>query len=218
MEQIRIVLIDDQVVMRKGLRTLIEAEKGLTVVAEANDSRSALTAVQTHTPNLVITDVNLPELTDAAAVTRRISQNHPPVNVLVLSDNITWKSVKEMLEAGAKGYLSKKCDTSELLSSIRRVADGRVCLDEAISFLMVSNCLQPNATDTVRERSETLTHREKEILAMMADGKSAKQIAFDLGLNIRTVAQHRQNIMNKLNLYSIADLTKYAIKEGLAAL
>jgi len=213
---IRVLLADDHKIFRDGLRTLIEKEDGMEVVAEAENGRKTVKISEKLAPNVVIMDVTMPDMNGIEA-TRKIVASGSNTKVIALSMHSDRRFVIGMLEAGASGYLLKDCAFGELASAIRQVTSGNTYLSPRIADVVVKAYLNkaPNSTLTTRT---VLTSREREILQLLAEGLSAKEIAAHLNLSIKTVETHRRNIMEKLNIHTIAELTKYAIREGLVAL
>ena len=207
---IRILLADDHQIVREGLGFLIGAQSDMEVVAEAQDGRMALQLVEEHRPDVAIMDVGMPQLNGVEA-TRQIATEFPQVKVIALSMHDDRRFVSGMLRAGASGYLLKNCASDELIQAIRTVVANQTYLSPAITGIVVE--------DYVRQAEEieppVLTDREREVLQLLAEGLSTKEIAGRLHVSPKTVATHRQNIMNKLELHSIAELTQYAISAGL---
>ncbi len=213
---IRVMLADDHKIFRDGLRTLIEKEQGIEVVAEAENGRKTVKLAQKLVPNVIIIDVTMPDMNGIDA-TRKIMTGIPNTKVIGLSMHSDRRFVLGMLEAGASGYLLKDCAFGELASAIRQVASGNTYLSPRIADVVVKGYLNKASDNPLKGRS-LLTSREREILQLLAEGLSAKDIANHVYLSIKTVETHRRNIMQKLNMRSIAELTKYAIKEGLVSL
>ncbi|HYA14855.1 MAG TPA: response regulator transcription factor [Syntrophales bacterium] len=213
---IRVLLADDHNIFRDGLRTLIEKEAGMEVVAEAENGRKTVKLAEKLSPNVVIMDVSMPDLNGIEA-TRKIRAGTSNVKVIALSMHSDKRFVLGMLEAGASAYLLKDCAFAELVSAIRQVAAGNTYLSPKIADVVVKGYLN-KVSDTSLSKRTILTSREREILQLLAEGLSAKEIAAHLNLSIKTIETHRRNIMEKLEIHTIAELTKYAIREGLVAL
>lgn len=213
---IRLILADDHKVVRDGLCALLEREADLTVVAEASDGREAVRLAAEHEPMVVVMDVGMPALNGIEA-TAQIRANTPATRVLALSIHADKRFVERMLKAGASGYLLKNCAARELVRAIREVAAGKGYLSPEIAGLVVADLVQPQAPDQ-RPGAYHLTPREREVLQLIAEGLTSKQIAGDLGLSEKTVQGHRQQIMDKLDLRSVAELTKFAVREGITSL
>lgn len=213
---IRVLLADDHKIFRDGLRTLIEKEAGMEVVAEAENGRKAVKLAEKLSPNVVIMDVSMPDLNGIEA-SRKIIAGTSNVKVIALSMHSDRRFVLGMLEAGASAYLLKDCAFAELVSAIRQVVAGNTYLSPKIADVVVKGYLN-KVSDTSLSTRTILTSREREILQLLAEGLSAKEIAAHLNLSIKTIETHRRNVMEKLEIHTIAELTKYAIREGLVAL
>jgi two-component system, NarL family, response regulator NreC len=210
---IRVIIADDHKIVRDGLRTLIEKAAGLKVIAEAENGRNAIKLAQTLAPHVIIMDVTMPDMNGIEA-TRRIVAEKPGVKVIALSMHSDRRFVLGMLEAGASGYLLKDCAFEELAIAIRQVVTGHIYLSPGIADLVVKGYLEKSTAVSSKVRS-LLTHREMEVLQLLAEGLTTKKIAAHLHASTKTIESHRRNIMEKLEMYSIAELTKYAIREGL---
>ncbi|HOD36317.1 MAG TPA: response regulator transcription factor [Syntrophales bacterium] len=210
---IRILLADDHKIVRDGLRTLIEKESGMEVIGEAENGRKALKMAQKTHPSLVIMDVTMPDMNGIEA-TRKIVTEVPGVKVIALSMHSDRRFVLGMLEAGASGYLMKDCAFDELAKAVRSVATGHTYLSPSIADVLVKGYLD-KIDEKISVARSPLTQREREILQLLAEGQSSKEIASHLGVSVKTVETHRRNMMQKLNMRSVAELTKYAIREGL---
>ena len=213
---IKILLADDHKITREGLRSLLEKQPDMEVVAEAEDGRSAVRLVRELLPDVVIMDVSMPDLNGVEA-TRQILREHGNVKIIALSMHSDTLFVAEMLKNGASGYLLKDCAFEELAQAIQTVVAGKTYLSPVISGVVVDDYLhQLSRADF--SSSDVLTDREREVLQLMAEGKSTKQIALKLHISVKTVETHRRQIMNKLDIHSVAELTKYAIRKGLTSL
>ncbi len=209
---IRILLADDHKIVRDGLRTLIEKETGMEVIGEAENGRKALKIAQKIRPNVVIMDVTMPDMNGIEAA-RKIVTEIPGVRVIALSMHSDRRFVLGMLEAGASGYLIKDCAFDELAKAVRSVATGQTYLSPSIADVLVKGYLD-KVNEKISVARSPLTEREREILQLLAEGQSSKEIAAHLGVSVKTVETHRRNMMQKLNMRSVAELTKYAIREG----
>lgn len=214
--KLKILLVDDHAIVREGLKSLIEKEEDLQVVAEAADGRQAVELALRHHPDLVVMDISMPEINGVVA-TRMIREKAPNIKVLALSMETDRRFVVEVLKSGASGYLLKDAAFGELATAIRRVATGETFLGNRISDILIRDYLQ-KVPQTASASSELLSQREREVLQLISQGKSSKEIAFQFEVSTKTVDNHRHAIMKKLNLYSIAELTKYAVREGLSNL
>lgn len=212
----RILLADDHKIVRDGLKALICKEAGMEVVAEADTGRKALKLSKKTNPDVVIMDVSMPELNGIDA-TKQILNDVPQVKVVALSMHSQRQFVEGMLNAGVSGYLLKDSAFEELIDAVRTVMTGRLYLSPDITGVVVSEYLRYRQASDDQPRVG-LTLREREVLQLIAEGQAVKTIAEKLHISIKTVETHRSHIMNKLDLYTVAELTKYAIREGLTAL
>lgn len=218
MKKTRILLADDHELMRKGLRTLLEKENDFEVVAEARSGRQAVELVREHTPHVVVMDVTMPDMSGITA-THKIVMEFTEVKVLGLSMHPAEVIVGEMLKAGASGYLTKNCAADDLVKAIRRINNGEIFLSPEISESQIRRYLDQGEKDQEDKASlGPLSQREREVLQLVAEGKPTKAIAGEMFISEKTVGAHRQNIMNKLGIRSVAELTKFAIREGLTPL
>ena len=213
---IRVLLADDHKIFRDGLRTLIENEAGMEVIADADNGRKAVVLAQKLSPNVIIMDVTMPDMNGIEA-TRKIVDGMPEVKVIALSMHSDRRYVLGMLEAGASGYLLKDCAFGELAGAIHQVVTGNTYLSPKIADVVVKGYLN-KALEASSATNVAMTSREREILQLIAEGFTAKEIAAHVFLSIKTVETHRRNIMQKLNMRSVAEMTKYAIREGLVSL
>jgi DNA-binding NarL/FixJ family response regulator len=210
----RILLVDDHQILRQGLKALLEREEDLQVVGEAADGRAAVSLARELHPQIVVMDVSMPSLNGIDA-TRQIINAMPDVKVLALSAHSDAKMVTETLKAGAKGFLLKDVAVDELVSAVRQVMSGQTFLSPRIAHLADEDHISTSAPNGSRGR---LSVREREVLQLIAEGKATKEVAAMLGVGVKTAETHRRSIMEKLNIDSVAELTKYAIREGLTAL
>jgi DNA-binding NarL/FixJ family response regulator len=213
---IRILLADDHKITRQGLRSLLEKQQDMQVVAEAENGRIAVRLAAEMAPDVVIMDVTMPDLNGIEA-TRQIVEASPDIRVIALSMHSDTTFVTEMLKSGAAGYLLKDCAFEELTRAIRTVINDKIYLSPSISGVVVEDYIH-RISKTAPEDSDILTDREREVLQLMAEGGSTKQIAIKLHISIKTVETHRRQIMSKLGIHTIAELTKYAIRKGLTSL
>jgi DNA-binding NarL/FixJ family response regulator len=209
---IRILLADDHDLVRAGLHVLLQTIADFDVVAEAGDGREALRLVKEHHPNVVLMDFMMPELNGLDA-TVRITASFPKVHVIMLSMNAGEEYVLPALRAGAAGYLLKNVSPTELEQAIRKVAKGETYLCSAVAKHVVTAYLEKTGDE--KSSLERLTPRQREVLQLVAEGNSAKQIALKLDLSVRSVEAHRTQVMESLEIHDIASLTRYAIRVGL---
>jgi two-component system response regulator NreC len=210
---IKIILADDHKIIRDGLRSLISSEENMEIVAEAENGRDAVELARQHSPEIVVMDINMPDLNGIDA-TRLILEENPSIKVLALSVHSTSRFVKEMLKAGVSGYLVKQCAYEELATAINAVLEGRAYLSSQIVG-MVMDDYAANSSSNKNSVFTTLSAREREILQLVAEGLTSETIATRLFISVKTVSFHRRQIMKKLNLNSLAELIRYAISEGL---
>lgn len=208
-DKIRIMLADDHAVVRHGFRMLLAAESDMEVIAEVSNGREALETGAQLMPDVCVMDVTMPELNGIEA-TRRLMQASPKTRVLALSMHKDAVYVREILRAGAKGYLLKDCSTSDLLRAVRLVAQGKGFLSPEVSGAVIDD-YRKHVTNPI----DLLTSREREVLQLIAESKTNKEIAMDLNLSVYTVEAHRGRIMEKLNLHSLGELVRFAMRNGL---
>lgn len=214
---IKVLIVDDHKIVREGLRSLLEKEPDMEVVAEAGSGKMAVQLAKELHPHVVVMDMGLPEMNGIEA-TRRIVAEMPEIKVVVLSMHSNRHFVVDALNAGAQGYLLKDCAYEELAVTIRNITSKENYFNQAVGGIVITDePLQSDEPFPVKIRS-VISKREQEVLRLIAEGRTTKAIAFALGVSIKTVETHRQHIMDKLNLFSIAELTKYAIREGLTSL
>jgi two-component system response regulator NreC len=210
---VKIIIADDHKIMRDGLRNMLEKEPGMEVIADAKNGREAVRLAELLRPDILIMDISMDDLNGIDA-TRSIVGKGLGTKIVALSMHADKRFVAGMFEAGAMAYLLKDCAYDELLQAIRQVTGGRTYLCSMISGVVIRDYIQRMR----KSEPSLLSPREKEILQLMAEGSTTKRIADQLSVSIKTVETHRQHIMDKLKIYSIAELTKYAIKEGITSL
>ncbi len=213
---LKILIADDHTIVRDGLRALIEKETDLLVVAEADNGKTAIQMAREKRPDVVVMDISMPEMNGIEA-TRCLLSEFPDMRIMALSMETDRRFVVEVLKAGATGYVLKDSAFSELATAIRAVAANETYLSHKISQLLIREFIQ-KIPEEISVTYEKLSSREREILQLIADGKSVKEIAFTFEVSMKTIENQRHSLMKKLNLYSIAELTKYAIREGLTSL
>ena len=209
MKRIRILLADDHGVVRQGFKMILDAQADMEVVGEAANGRAAVELAERLKPDIVVMDVAMPELNGIEA-TRRLAESAPHVRVLALSMHKDSVYVRETLRAGARGYLLKDSGANDLVAAVRAVASGEGYLSPA-----VSNAVLDDYRRHVTNAMDLLTSREREVLQMLAEGKTNKEIAAILNLSVYTVDAHRGHIMEKLNLHSINELVRFAVRNGM---
>jgi len=213
---IRILLADDHKITRQGLRSLLDKQSDMEVVAEAEEGRTAVRLVRELLPDVVIMDVSMPDLNGMEAA-RQITREFGNVKIVALSMHSDSLFVTEMLKSGALGYLLKDCAFEELARAIRTVVAGKTYLSPSVSGVVVDDYLH-RLSKAGFSGLDVLTNREREVLQLLAEGKSTKRIALKLHISGKTVETHRRQIMNKLDIHTVAELTKYAIRKGLTSL
>jgi DNA-binding NarL/FixJ family response regulator len=213
---IKVLLADDHNIVREGLRSLLEKEPDIDVVAMADNGRMAVQLAGKLIPDVAVIDIAMPDMNGIEAI-RRISAENSGIRILALSMHSARRFVVEALSAGAGGYILKDCASEELVRAIRTVAGNETYLSPKVAGLIVKDYLK-RAPESTAPTVSLPSSREREVLQLIAEGKSTKEIAFTLGVSVKTVETHRQQIMKKLNLHSVAELTRYAIREGLTPL
>jgi len=211
MEKIRVLLADDHAVLREGIRALLNEQPDMVVAGEAENGRWAVHLAHELRPDVVLMDIAMPLLNGLEA-TRQIKRDHPEINVLVLTMHDNEEYVRQVLGAGASGYVLKRAAASELVSAIRAVSHGEAVLSPAITRVLIEDLLRQDGTQHA-PASDGLTPREREVLQLIAEGHTSKKIAEVLGLSVKTVQAHRTSLMQKLNVHDRGDLIKYAIQK-----
>ncbi|GAB6096691.1 response regulator transcription factor [Desulfatiferula olefinivorans] len=213
---IRVILADDHLLVRSGIRALLERDSRLTVCAEADNGRDAVKLCLELRPDVVLMDIGMPEMNGIEA-TRQIVHAGCKTRVIGLTMHSQRRFIAGMLKAGAVGYLLKTCTIEELITAVMTVMEGKTYLSPAIADIVVKDYVTHSSRETLC-RSAELTGREKEVLQLIAEGVSTRDIASRLFVSESTVNTHRRQIMEKLNMHSIARLTRFAIQEGLTPL
>jgi DNA-binding NarL/FixJ family response regulator len=215
METISVLLADDHVVVRQGLRALLMAEEDIRIVGEADNGRQAVQLAKKLLPDVVVMDIAMPVLNGLEA-TRQITRALPSMKVLVLSSYSDDEYVQQLTEAGAAGYLIKQTAATDLLKAIREAHKGNAYFSPSIAKRLRDQCREAFVSgQPVRRRTDYLTTREAEVLQLIAEGRANKQIAAELSISIKTVEKHRQQVMNKLGIHDVAGLTRHAIAKGI---
>ncbi len=211
---IKIILVDDHEIVRAGLRMLLQAQTDIEIAGEAENGTQALELCQKYSPDVVIMDITMPGMS-GLEVTRQVKQLCPNAAVLALTIHEGEQYFFEMLNAGASGYVPKRAAPDDLVNAIRAVHSGEVYLHPSVAKALVNDYLQRVQMGWERASYDGLTTREQEVLKMIAQGMMNKEIAEKLSISVRTVERHRENIMDKLNLHSRAELVRYAVDKGL---
>ena len=212
MSRVRILLADDHTVMRRGLRFLLESQPDFTVVAEASDGREAVQQAEAAHPDVAVLDVAMPNLSGIEAA-QRIAAQMPNIAIVILSMHSDEGYVLRALKAGARGYLLKDAAEGDLIEAIRAVSQGKTFFSSEISKMLVEDYIREIRTRGVEDSYELLTSREREILQLLVEGNSNKDIANRLNVSPHTVETHRRNLQDKLNLHSFAELILYAVRK-----
>jgi len=214
MRKIRIVLADDHQLFRKGLRALLEQQADLTVVAEARDGREAVAAVQSLKPDVLVIDIGMQNLNGIEAA-RQLRDSHLGTAIVILSMHSDESYVLRALKAGAKGYLLKDSAEDDLIRAIHAVTNGKSFFSPAVSKVLLDDYMRKLQKLGAEDPYDLLTPREREILQLVVEGKSNKDVANLLNLSVYTVETHRSNIMEKLNLKGVPELMLYAVRKGI---
>ena len=215
-EKKRVVIVEDHTLLRAGLRALLAQDPDIEIVGEADNGRDAIQMIGSLSPHLVLTDLSMPGMNGIEAIVD-IKRRFPGVHVLVLTVHKTDEYIHESLRAGADGYILKDASHDELRIAIRSVLNGKTYLSPDISAKVINGYLGTDKANTPSSPWDTLTHREREVLKLVAEGHPNKYIADYFCLSIKTVEKHRSNLMKKLDLHNASMLTAYAIEKGLIA-
>jgi len=216
MNPIRILLADDHTVMRNGLRLLLERQPNLTVVGEASDGRETVRAAESVSPDVVVMDIAMPNLNGIEAA-RQITATRPETAIVILSMHSDESYVIRALKAGARAYLLKDSAEGDLIAAIHAISEGKSFFSPAISRILVEDYMRQLEQQHAEDTYELLTAREREILQLLAEGKTNKEVASMLNLSVYTVETHRTHILQKLNLHNVPELILYAVRKGIIA-
>ncbi|MGH9495774.1 MAG: response regulator [Candidatus Sulfotelmatobacter sp.] len=215
---LRILIADDHEVARSGVRALIEAHAGWEVCAEANDGREAVERAAATNPDLVLLDIGMPNLNGLEAA-RQILAATPDVAILILTMHDSDNTVREVLRAGARGYVLKSDAGKDLVAAIDALQRQRTFFTTRVSQMVLDGYLgrelHPEASEFEADYGEVLTSREREVIQLLAEGRTSKEVAVAMNLSVKTAETHRTNLMRKLGLHSVADLTRYAVRNGI---
>ena len=217
MPHTKVLLVEDHVVVRQGIKALLSDEPDIEIVGEADNGRDALTLVAQLQPDIVLMDISMPGLNGIEA-TRQIRQQFDLIKVVILSMYASEEYVFQVLRAGASGYVLKQSDSSEVLTAIRAAVAGGSFLSPSISRTVIDDYVQRAESRGQGNDLDLLTSREREVLQLLAEGASNREIAEQLSISIKTVETHRSNMMNKLDVKNKTELVRYAIRKGWATL
>jgi DNA-binding NarL/FixJ family response regulator len=212
---LRALLADDHSIVRRGLRSLLE-EAGHAVVAEAADGLEAVQLAEEHQPDLLILDIGMPKLNGIEVAARKQKLAKPP-GVIILSMHADESYIIRALAAGARAYLLKSATDEDLLPAVRAVASGKPFFSPAVAAVLVEDYVRRLQTKGLTDSFDLLTDREKEVLQLLAEGRSNKEVATQLNVGLSTIETHRANLMQKLNLHSTAEIVLYAVRKGIIA-
>jgi DNA-binding NarL/FixJ family response regulator len=213
---IRVIVADDHVIVRQGFKALLNNEADMEVIAEAANGLEAIRLARELHPDVIVMDLNMPEVSGIDA-TRQILEDNPAGKIIILSMVLDKACVALALKSGAVGYVLKDCASDEVVTAIHSAMAGFPYLCREVTALVIKDYTQ-DADERQREHQSPLSRREQDVLRLTADGKSSKEIAFQFSVSVKTIEAQRMNIMRKLNLFSVAELTKYAVREGLSSI
>jgi DNA-binding NarL/FixJ family response regulator len=213
---IKVLLVDDHTIMRQGLKSLLKNEADFEVIAEAANGLEAVRLAREFTPDVIVMDMTMPEMNGIEA-SRQILEENPAIRIIILSMVLDRTCVAEALKSGATGYVLKDCASDELVAAIRTAMGGFPYLCREVTALVIKD-FTLDADERPSGYQSPLSKRELDVLRLISDGKNSKEMAFHFGVSVKTIEAQRMNIMKKLNLYSVAKLTKYALREGLTSI
>jgi two-component system response regulator NreC len=214
MADIRLLLVDDHQVVRTGLRMLLEGQPDMKIIGEAESGLDALEKAGQLSPDVIVMDITLPDISGIEA-TRRIKEQYPDISVIALTIHEDEQYFFEMLQAGASGYVPKRAAPEDLITSIRAAFAGEIYIYPSLAKALVADFLGRSSQGNEKASLDGLTSREQEVLSLLAEGYSNDEIGESLQISKHTVARHRENLMRKLELHSKSELVKYAIRKGL---
>ena len=212
MKKVTILIVDDHKIVRDGIRSLIENEEHLVIVGEAANGKEAIDAAESITPDLIIMDINMPQM-DGIEATRAIKKIHPSIKVLALTMVVESYQIRNMIEAGASGYILKSSNQEELINAITEVDKGNVHFSDEATKAILEEMVNPNLNASKNEFE--ITDREKDVLKLIVDEFTNQEIADKLFISVRTVDAHRRNLLQKIGAKNTAGLVKYAIENGI---
>jgi DNA-binding NarL/FixJ family response regulator len=208
----RILVVDDHDVVRRGLKSVLEAHQGWEVCAEANNGRTAVTQAEQLKPDVVVMDISMPDMNGLEAA-RQIKKIHPKAEIVILSVHFSDQLVRDIVDAGAKSYILKSDAERDLVIAVEAVANHRSYFTTQVSEMVMDGFRRRDTAPSPQTlKRERLTSREREIVQLLAEGSSSKQVATTLGISTKTAETHRANIMRKLEIHSVSDLVRYAVR------
>ena len=210
-ESVKILVADDHDIVRRGLKQLLTAHPGWEVCAEAKTGREAVALAEHHKPQVAVLDLSMPELNGLDAA-RRIRKSLPATEVLILTLHFSDQLVRDIVEAGARGYIMKSDADKDLVSAVEALAEHRSFFTARAAEIVLDGFRKPRSGSEGKPSSGRLTSREREIVQLLAEGKSSKEVAVSLGISVKTAETHRANVMRKLALHSVSELVRYAVK------
>lgn len=211
-QNLRILIADDHDIIRRGLRQLLMAKPGWEICGEAKTGREALTLAEQLKPDIIVMDISMPELNGLEAA-RQLQKNSPQIGILILTMYFTDQLVREVIDCGARGYILKSDADKELVNAVEALANRRTYFTREASEILLNGYSRPDVVlDSKATARNRLTAREREIVQLLADGKSSKEVASTLKISVKTAETHRANIMRKLELHSVSELVRYAIR------
>jgi DNA-binding NarL/FixJ family response regulator len=219
MEPIRLLVADDHEIMRKGIRSLLEAQPGWQVTAEASDGREAVEKAREIKPDVTVLDISMPSLNGLEAA-RQMIKNDARAKILILTQHESDPLIREVLDAGARGYVLKSDASRDLITAVNAVRSNKTFFTAKVAQIVLDGYLEkkPKKTNTEDRKDEArsrLTPRQREIVQLLAEGKSSKEVAVSLGLSVKTAETHRANIMRRLDCHSISELVRYAVRNNI---
>jgi DNA-binding NarL/FixJ family response regulator len=219
MEPIRLLVADDHEIMRKGIRSLLEAQPGWQVTAEASDGREAVEKAREIKPDVTVLDISMPSLNGLEAA-RQMIKNDARAKILILTQHESDPLIREVLDAGARGYVLKSDASRDLITAVNAVRSNKTFFTAKVAQIVLDGYLEkkPRKTNTEERKGEArsrLTPRQREIVQLLAEGKSSKEVAVALGLSVKTAETHRANIMRRLDCHSISELVRYAVRNSI---
>jgi DNA-binding NarL/FixJ family response regulator len=211
---LRILVADDHEVARKGIRAILESHPGWEVCGEASDGREAVASAATLKPDVLLLDIGMPNLNGLDA-SRQILATMPDARILILTIHDSEQVVREVLAVGARGFLLKSDAGRDLIAAVEALQNRRTFFTSKVAQMMLDGYLRPHSENETSNHQPVLTPREREVIQLVAEGKTTKEIAIALSLSVKTAETHRTNLMRKLDLHSVADLTLYAVRNGI---